>query len=87
MLIYLQVQYSTKHVYYNPTLQCRQTFNACTQNVYSAGEAETEKKTQREMQQTEPRSAVIPSWLVALQKVLHFVFKVVQIMVNFVLSV
>lgn len=37
--------------------------------------------------ETDSRSPVIPSRLVALHKVFNFVFKVVPIMVNFVLCV
>ena len=46
-----------------------------------------EREIDREIQQTETetRSIMIPSWSVALQKVFHYVFRVVPIMVNFVL--
>lgn len=46
---------------------------------------EREKDIRRQRTETESGSAMIQSWLVAPQKVVHFVFKVVPIMANFVL--
>lgn len=60
-------------------------YRKCTEGN---GVGEREKATEKDKVQwteTESRSPMIPPWLVALQKVFHFVFKVVPIMVNFVL--
>lgn len=57
------------------------------ENVQSAMELEEETDGEMQGAATESRSPMIPSWPVALQKVFHFVLKVVPIMVNFVLCV